>query len=179
MKSVEASSECVEVLPGRWLETAHTYQCDEDLHPAEEKEELVFVRTGVCWYNMWPSYTFVFNLFTLYSTLCPCQCTVCMSTSLPIAIKYQYTLSPTSMFKPFTFPYINPLMPEEDTNTHTHTLEWHFEDAPLDAVHFVCIFISLCILLLSMKVSSSFKFVRGLLMWVLIFSSRYLEEGKQ
>lgn len=62
-----------------------------------------------------------FYLYTLYSTLCPCQCTVCMSTSLPIAIRYQYTLSPTSMFKPFTFPYINPLMPEKDTNTHAYS----------------------------------------------------------
>lgn len=61
-----------------------------------------------------PDYVFFFMmvqvclqvLHTLYSTLCACQCAVCMSTSLPIPIRYQYTLSPTSIFKPFRFPYI-------------------------------------------------------------------------
>lgn len=39
----------------------------------------------------------------------------------------------------------------------------------------LCVSSSQCILLLSMKVSSSFRFGRGFLMWVRMLSSRYLE----
>lgn len=105
-KPGEAKLGCFEVLPGRWLETDHTRQCDDDVHPAGDKEELVFVCTRLCLYNVRLCRSVCMFLNTLYSTLCPCQCTECISTSLPIPIRYQYTLSPTSMFKPFRLAYI-------------------------------------------------------------------------
>lgn len=39
IKSIEVKSGYFEVLPGRWLETTHTHQYDEDLRPAGEKEK--------------------------------------------------------------------------------------------------------------------------------------------
>lgn len=65
-------------------------------------------------------------LFTLYSTLCPCQCAVCMSTSLPIPIRYQYTLSPTSMVRPFRLAYIYPLMAARKHTGNGNEIWGHF-----------------------------------------------------
>lgn len=165
----------LKILPGRWLETVRRHQCGEDLRPAGDTEAFALGPFTLC--VIFKSHLY-WNLNTLYSTLCPCQCAVCMSMSSPIPIRYQYTLSPTSMFRPSRFAYMSPLIPARHRKHFKAHVQVSSRILYIITSHFacpLCVSSSPCILLLSMKVSSSFRFAFGFLMWVRMLSSRYLE----
>lgn len=135
IKSVEAKSGCFEVLPGRWLETAHTRQYDEDLHPAAEKEELVFVCTRICLYNVWLCGR-VLHVWMFYipyiphcvhasvRCVCPHHCPFPSGTSTPC---HPPPCSNHSDLHTYNHWWLH-----TQKSTHTHILERKFKDNHLD-----------------------------------------------
>lgn len=90
---------------------------------------------------------------------------MCIYTSLPKPIRYQWIFLPWHMLSPGRFPYRNPLIPVNTVGVKggvcVHGTDLYNGDA------------SPCILLLSMNSSSSFRPLAGFVMYVRMLSSRY------